>query len=288
MKQPLDTGALAEIRARLPDETRAQPRPLVLSVAVAIVLFLCGGAVVMSATLLGHWSPFRGAPADAPAAVMPAPPHHARVAPVAEPVADPAPVRPLKVVRRAEAPVEDAPAAPDRAPPVAAEPPRPSAIAREAAVLGAALQKLRDEGDAAGALALLDAHDAEFAATGLLADEAGTTRVEALLRLGQRARALALLDARVLPPSGRARALLASRGELRADAGRGAEARADFDALLSDDALDDDVIERALFGRAACRARAGDANGARSDLDAYLARFPDGRYATRARASLGR
>ena len=90
-------------------------------------------------------------------------------------------------------------------------------------------------------------------------------------------------------PRGARASCSASRGELRADAGRCAEARADFDAVLSGDAPDDGVVERALYGRAACRERAGDREGARANLEAYLARFPAGRLrADPARAALAR
>ena len=161
-------------------------------------------------------------------------------------------------------------------------------MAEEAALVGAALRKLRGQADAAGALELLDARDGRFGAAGTLAEEARTTRIEALLRLGQHGRALALLDAAAPRPTGRGRALLETRGELRADAGRCGDAVADFDSLLGDDAASDDPAERALYGRAACRVRLGDNDAARADLDAYLSRFPGGRYEGRARAALDR
>jgi len=52
-----------------------------------------------------------------------------------------------------------------------------------------------------------------------------------------------------LPPSGRARELLATRAELRAAAGRCREALVDFDALLTDEGRADLVAERALRPR---------------------------------------
>lgn len=288
VKEPLDSDALEDVRRRLANAERPPQRRLVLSIGVAIALFLSGGAAVMSATLLGGWSPFRRAPAASARPV--APPAlrrlHAAVAPmpapqetVAPPTAPTPRARPSHVAP-AEEPAADVPAPP------ATEPSRPSAIAEEAWLVGAALRRLREQGDAAGALALLDEHERRFPATGALADEATTTRVEALLRLGQHARALELLDAQTPAPMGRGRELLASRGELRADAGRCAESLADFGALLADDAATDSAAERALYGRAACRVHAGNADAARVDLQAYLARFPDGRFAARARAAL--
>jgi hypothetical protein len=151
--------------------------------------------------------------------------------------------------------------------------------------VGGALRRLRERDDAAGALALLDERDARFGGAGLLGDEARSTRVEALLRLGEHARALALLDAAAPRPTGRGRALLVTRGELRAAAGRCREAVADF-ALLADGATDDEPAARALYGRAACRGRLGEGDAARADLEEYLARFPAGRDAARARAAL--
>jgi hypothetical protein len=296
IKQPLSASALADIRSRLPDGGgHVSPRRLALRIGVALVLFLSGGGVVASARLLGHWSPFRRAPAAAPAAATPTtrPARRARLTPAptmpptVEGLADPPPpaTGPAvpEVSRRPPAPRPfEAAAAP-----APATPARSSAIAEEAALVGAALRKLREQGDATGALALLDEHDLRFAATGALSDEAGTTRVEALLRLGRHARALALLDARAPRPTGRGRELLATRGDLRADAGRCPEAVVDFDAVLNDDAADG-IAERALYGRAACRSRLGAVDAARADLEDYVARFPSGRFAARARAALNR
>jgi TolA-binding protein len=297
VREPLDAGTLAAIQRRLPDGRPAPRRRLVLRMAVAIALFLSGGGVVMSATLLGHWAPFRRAPAESPPAASPAP-SRSRVTvtpPIAPPVAveldptpPPAPPEPARHARPVR-PRSVEPAAPDEAPPPAAAPAaRPSPIAEEAALVAGALRALRERGDGAGALALLDERDARFGAQGKLGDETRTTRVEALLRLGQQGRALALLDGAALRPSGRGRALLATRGELRAGAGRCREAVADFDAVLADEAAADDATERALYQRGACHSRLGDSDSARVDLQDYVARFPAGRYAERARAALGR
>jgi hypothetical protein len=293
MKEPLDASTLADIRSRLPDGRPAPRRLLVLRFGVAIALFLAGGGVVMSATLLGHWAPFHREPAAAPPAAPAMPARTRAVAPppvVAEP--DPAPPtaapEPARRARPARSPTLE-PAAPEEPPlPAAAPAATPSPIAEEAALVAGALRTLRERGDAAGALALLDQRDARFGAQGKLGVEARTTRVEALLRLDEKAQALALLDGTTLRPSGRDRALLATRGELRAGTGRCREAVADFDAVLADDAAADDAAERALYQRGACRSRLGDGDAARADLQDYLARFPAGRYAEAARAALGR
>jgi hypothetical protein len=300
VRQPLSAAALAGVRDRIAPAERARPRRRwALRMAVGIALFLSGGGVVMSATLLGGWSPFRRArelpPARPVSADVPGARHAARASATRAPstVEAPPPVAasPQVPARRARAlepvasPERTAP--PDLAPPSAAEPARQSAIAEESALIGAALRRLREADDAAGALALLDDHDVRFGSTGALANEAATTRVEALLRTGSLKRALVVLDGLSPRPAGRGRELLATRGELRAEAGRCSEALADFEPLLADDGARDLISERALYGRAACRARLGENDAARADLETYLARFPSGRFAARARAALG-
>jgi len=66
-----------------------------------------------------------------------------------------------------------------------------------------------------------------------------------------------------------------ARAELRAEKGRRAAALNDFNSLLSADAPPDAVSERALYGRATCRAQMGDGAGARADLENYLSAIPD-------------
>jgi hypothetical protein len=51
----------------------------------------------------------------------------------------------------------------------------------------------------------------------------------------------------------------------------------DFDQLLAPGAPGR-PNERALYGRASCRLRAGDSGGARNDLQRYLAIYPHGRF----------
>jgi hypothetical protein len=292
--EPLAADALAAVWERLEDGRRAPPaRRLVWQIAVGAALMLCGGGLLAAADhVLRRPQPSPpSAPASRPAApVM----HRARPAPPpAAPAVEPPPP---------EAPPPEAPAAPearalDRAPrarallappaaPAASAPARESALAEESRLLGSALRRLRQDGDAQGALALLDEHTARFGSGGALAPEAEATRIEALVRLGRHAEALRLLDG--LGPAPARRELRATRGELRAQAGRCAEALADFDALLVSGGADDAVTERAFWGRAGCRARGADADGARADLTDYLARFPRGRFAERARAALGR
>jgi hypothetical protein len=167
-----------------------------------------------------------------------------------------------------------------------ASPPAPasSETSAEAAVLGTAIRKLRRQGDARGALAALNEYDAAFPG-GELGAEADLVRVEALLAIGERATALRVLDARVVESSPRARQLLLVRGELRAAAGRCADATADLTRVLSQPPSDE-LDERALFARASCRSRLHDTPGARRDLETYLRHFPAGPQARAATAAL--
>jgi hypothetical protein len=139
-----------------------------------------------------------------------------------------------------------------------------------------------DADSARQALALLD----QQASSGLeaLAPEAAVARLEALLRLGREPEARQLLDGLDLTAQPRRRELHVLRGELHAARGGCAVALADFTAALQD--RRDLLEERALFGRASC-ALAGDRlEQARVDLERYLERFPQGRFAGRVREAL--
>jgi TolA-binding protein len=159
-------------------------------------------------------------------------------------------------------------------------------LAEEARLLALGLRQLRNDGDAEAALVTFAAYLRRFP-DGALAPEADIGRVEALIALDRYDDALAILDG--LPETRqvvRGRELASLRGELRARAGRCAEAEADFARVLRQ-SLGDGAEERALIGRANCRSRSGDVAGARADLAAYLQRFPDGRFATETRRALG-
>jgi TolA-binding protein len=158
-------------------------------------------------------------------------------------------------------------------------------LAQESKLLASAIAKLRRDGEPGEALAILDRHRAEFG-SGALAQEANATRIEALLRLGRNGQALALLDAQSLSARGVAGEMLVARAELRADQGRYSAALRDFDQLLSGRGQPDSVTERARYGRATCRAKSADWDGARADFQQYLSEFPRGRFAERVRAAL--
>ncbi len=193
------------------------------------------------------------------------------------------PIKPRKPRTAVAAPPVAAPPPPLPPPPAPVAPPLPpppaeSRVAAESRLLGEALHLLNQQHDPSGALAVLDRYDAAFP-DGTLRADARTARVKALRALGKNGDALALLDG--MQPAGE---WLLARGELRAEAGRCRDAVADFDRALADGRL----AERALWGRASCRSRDGDADGARADLAELVRRFPDGRLAAEARRALDR
>jgi hypothetical protein len=242
------------------------------------------------------------APTTSPANVSPAPAARAKRAaprPVTLAIAEPASRRaiadrPLPLAapdRPLPPPPETMPAPPPfpapplpmpRALPVPQLPPPATAVAgsppdRELALIATAVRKLRADDDPRGALAILDEHGARFP-QGSLAREATLARVETLLALDRRAEALRVLDGATIADLPRARAVRATRGELRAELGRCADALKDFALLLSSEQRDE-YGERALYGRAACRARGGDAARAWTDLTLYQTLYPQGRFA---------
>jgi hypothetical protein len=163
----------------------------------------------------------------------------------------------------------------------------------EARLIAAALEAMRHRESAGRALQLLDGYDRQFP-RGALRAEARLARLDALLLLRRRPEALLLLDglpAAALQDGPRAPELRLLRGELRAEAGRCGEALGDFSVLLWPQAAAApraSLQERALYGRASCRSRLGDAPAARADLREYLARFPDGRFSAVVRRELSR
>ena len=183
-----------------------------------------------------------------------------------------------------EPPPPPAPA-PEVAPPIVVPPAAaPSPIAVEQALLGQAVRMLRDGHDARTALALLSEHAERFPKGALSAEET-MLRIEALLALGQRDEALAVLDRVPLASLPNRDEQLVARGELRAAKGRWREAKQDFDNTLRERGLPAgsakarNLQERALWGRASARSRLGDEEGARADLDLYLRHFPGGQFA---------
>ncbi|HXU01526.1 MAG TPA: hypothetical protein VN903_11060 [Polyangia bacterium] len=198
------------------------------------------------------------APAPQVAAPAPAPNAEALEISVAPPVRRP--------VRPASAPAPRV--LPSREPPAEAPPPG------EADDLAAALRQLRGDGDARGALARLDDYQRRHP-TGALAREAALARVEALLSLGRDTAALDVLDGLALDGAEVDRRVALARAELRAAAGRCADAVGDFARARSGDA-NDDVAARALYGEGVCDLRTGDRRAARAAFETYQRRFPNG------------
>lgn len=159
-----------------------------------------------------------------------------------------------------------------------------SALAIESRMLGLALRELRQTHDAKQALVRLDEYAARFP-SGLLKEEAQAARVDALLLLGRRGEALGLLEQTTFTRLPRGGELTVLRGELRAASGRCRDALSDF-AASGGSSSTAEVAERGLYGQGMCRAHLGDLAGAESDLRAYLARFPAGRFRASAQATL--
>jgi hypothetical protein len=166
------------------------------------------------------------------------------------------------------------------------EPPATSALATETAILERALAALRQDHDAAAALAALDEHEKAFP-RGALGHEADATKVEALLELGREVPALRVLDAMTFGGSRRDLGLRLNRATLRAAAGRCLDAEADYARVLHA-VTAGPLAEHALYGRASCRTRRADWAGARADLERYVQQFPSGTFAAEARRALER
>lgn len=151
----------------------------------------------------------------------------------------------------------------------------PPALNPEQVSLDRALARLREAPEAA--LPLLDEHLQRFP-TGITTEQAERARVAVLLRLSRRSEALAALDS--MPSI--ANDLRVLRAELRCEANRHEEAIADFGAALVSG--DSQFGGRALYGRAMCRQAMGEVERMTEDLDRYLALYPRGELADKARA----
>ena len=308
----------ARVWSRLRRTARSRRSLFGLRWAIAVAVLLTSG-VVIGAMSARRWWPERSAGTPAPVKRESA--HAARhrserpgaLTPLPEPIpADDAPAIPAPAPDRIAAPAESpiAERAPQASPgPRFAAPSRThgagtsraartrklalataregsgaSELAGETPLLSEALTQLRQKRDARGALATLDVYRSRYP-EGTLKHEAESARIDALLLLGRDDDALAELRRLPLQAQGRDLELRLIRGELAAatDCGR---AVADFDRVLAERAPDA-FAERALHGRAACRARAGDPTGAKRDLAEYLRRFPSGRFAAEARRRTG-
>lgn len=262
---------VARIRSRIDDQP--QRRLVMWRFAVVLVVILFGTTAIAMYVLSSR--PTTALRVQVP---LPAP----------EPDLDSPPITPTTLTANLPPaptpPVEAMPAAktaPPRAPaPAATVADREGTLGAESRLLATALRQLRQQHNAREAIATLDAYSAQFP-RGVLLEEARAARIEALLALGNKRGALALLDAGSVKSD-----LAVARGELRLEVGRVQEAARDFESALIGAA--DEVEQRALFGRAACRVRLGDEPGARRDLEEYLRRFPHGASAGAAKRVLDR
>lgn len=282
--------ALTRIEDRLLSRRASRSRaPLRLRLAIIALLLLVGATSVEAARRLGWLD--RVLPAWSPTPTPPPP-----VRPVAKPRRT---AHPLPAMVDLPAPVTE-PAPPVESPAVASEPsPRPARITRRAPpeqpeaqasapsdeirALDLALRQLRRQRDPAAALASLDLYLDRYP-RGVLSREARFARVDALLSLKRVDQALQALDALPLDNHHRSTELQVIRGELRARADC-ARAGQDFGAVLARPS-DNGLVERALYGRGACRIKLGDTAGAAEDLRRYLELFPRGAHAAWARAWL--
>jgi hypothetical protein len=128
--------------------------------------------------------------------------------------------------------------------------PEESPVSAEARSLAQALSLWRREKNGDAALSLLDAHERRFS-HGALSVESKIARAEILLALTRRDHALRVLDSLGLAGLPRARELETLRGELRAEAGRCRDARADLSRVL-EGTRDDDLSRRAQTALARC------------------------------------
>ena len=115
--------------------------------------------------------------------------------------------------------------------------------------LSSAVHALRVEHSPTAALALLDRHAGDLEKSSV-SHEALLLRVEAMLKLNRQAEVLQLLDTAPLAGVAASRTLLLTRGELRASAGRCADAVMDFDLVL---VQTQGRNKRALAGLAKCQ-----------------------------------
>ncbi len=283
---PLAPDAVARIKvAVLQRRPSRSGHRLPLAARLALLAVLVLASVATAKGTIALWRRHVAVVVPLPPPARPAAPArpHARVSSPE----NPAPVAPAVVEPVAPVAVE---AAPPLAPAVRprrtalATPARPRVVeapATEAQLLSRALSRLRQDHDPPGALAALDQYARAFP-HGILASEALSARLEAVIQMDDRRTALRLLDRHAIFAGRLGAQLLLTRAELRASAGRYGDALGDFDRLLTPGAGNAGAAveaERALYGRAVCLGHLGQDDRARIDLAAYQRRFPGGLHA---------
>ncbi len=124
---------------------------------------------------------------------------------------------------------------------------------------------------------------------GALRGEAAVGQIEALLALDRDAEAIALIEA--MQREGfagvpRVSDLRLLHAELLGKLDHCNEALPELGEYLLP-TVPSQQRERALSARASCRAKLGDVDGSRDDLQAYLRQFPHGRFAPKALMKIG-
>jgi len=283
--------------------------PMGLRLATLMVLLLMSAATAKGAMVIWHRyvgpvivpivrpileraAPGHAAPARSKVASAEVPRPRVAAAPVVEamPYDPPIVARPALEPNAVEAPAAAATrprraASPQRR--VVAEPSVPPEVAdpmNEAQLLADAIARLRQRHDPRGALTLLDRYSQTYP-NGVLASEARSARIEAMVKVGDRASALALLDQPATFAGRLGAEQLLTRAELRASVGRYGDALGDFDRLLATSgplaaAVSAAGVERALYGRAVTLGHLGRDRRAREDLETYQRRFPSGKNAS--------
>ena len=278
--------------ARIGQRSRRRSRSSLVPRLAFTVLFLVVGAATVLAARRAGWLD-RILPAVSPVPARAYQPGYsvqvASAAPAA--VADVAPPEANEAVAPPPGPAPAVPAAENlrprrhahafrRAASIASpESPAPT-LSQEVRALDQAIGLLRRDRNAGAALFALDAFLAGYP-HGVLNREARLARVDALLMLQRLDEAQNALETLPLDSHRRETELQVIRGELRARSNC-ARAEEDYGAVLGRSA-DAALVERALYGRGACRAKRGDGAGAAEDLRRYLERFPNGAHAARAR-----
>lgn len=274
--------ALSRIHARIREQLAPRPRLGVRAGWKVLIALLAIVAVEIGAVALvrklSSWAEIRPAPPPALKPISVAAPESPPPPTLSTP-ATPAPSKPssvrLKAKRKSDLVVRQ-----QESPPPA---PADSDLSKESQLLRAAIARL-ERRDASGALRDLDQHRAQFP-DGVLTEEASVLRVNALLAVGRRAEALLLLEHLErggLDRFARAPELRILHAELLAEGSRCSEALPLFESSLAPN-LEEPIRERALYGRASCRAAVGNHAGSREDMIRYLQLYPRGRFAHLAR-----
>lgn len=269
---PLAPEALARVKADVLARRPSRGRGLPLGLRFALLASVVLASVATAKGTMLLWRRYAAVhvPVESP--------RRAPARPEAEPRLEAVPViEPMAAVEApAEAPAPVPAPRPRRAASVERRASDAADAVTEAQLLAGALARLRGAHDPKGAVALLDQY-AKAYPRGVLATEAQSARVEAALALDDRRTALKLLDLRTAFAGRLGAEQLLTRAELRASAGRYADALADFDRVLGVAPAAD--AERALYGRAVTLGHLGRDDRARADLVAYQQRFPAGKHA---------